>query len=103
MSFTLYFAKLRDAKPRTGLMKEPVLGVGAFRSQLSAKRGAQVALPQSPILRDLRSQYNPKVTMQRNEKKALPPKQKVLPMSGTKSVTDVLTAPAPTPTLNLKP
>ena len=89
MSFTLYFAKLRDAKPRTGLMKEPVLGVGAFRSQLSAKRGAQVALPQSPILRDLRSQYNPKVTMQRmkrkrylQSKKCYPcPEPRVLPMS----------------------
>src|SRR5258706_9358799 len=67
MSLTFYLANLRRGKGGAGLGHRRL---GVFHSQLSAKRGARVALPQSPILRvcaeNLEDQQN-----QKNEKKSV--------------------------------
>src|SRR5258706_16378998 len=67
MSLTFYLAKLRSEKAGAGVGSRRL---GVFHSQLSAKRGARVALPQSPILRvcaeNLEDQQN-----QKNEKKSV--------------------------------
>lgn len=80
MSLPLYFSKLRSGKAGAGPGKtgwSPRL-LRALHSQLSARRSARVALPQSPILRVCRGSLEQE---QKMKKKALPPNQKVLPMS----------------------
>src|SRR3954468_22122917 len=82
MSLTLYFAKLRSRKARAAILKASLQPpqVASFDSQLSTRRGARVALPQSPILRGLQWKLTQRTS--KNEKESV--------SSEGKSVTYVL-------------